>query len=155
MFEVLVFVYENYYAGDTCPEPAHLERKLSAVGFDSEEIDDAMAWLEGLNTAAHPTPPQPWLRQPSAWSMRIYPKAEQHHLGMECLGFISFLEASGVLPAHMREVIIDRAMAAPGGPVALDDLKVIILMVYWRFGVEPDALVLDELCENPLARIAH
>ena len=30
MFEVLVFVYENYYAGDSCPEPAHLERKLNA-----------------------------------------------------------------------------------------------------------------------------
>jgi Smg protein len=44
MFEVLVFVYENYYAGDSCPEPAHLERKLNAVGFESEEIEDALAW---------------------------------------------------------------------------------------------------------------
>ena len=51
MFEVLVFVYENYYAGDGCPEPAHLERKLNAVGFDAEEIEDALNWLKGLNTA--------------------------------------------------------------------------------------------------------
>ena len=52
MFEVLVFVYENYYAGENYPEPALLERKLNAVGFEADEILDAIAWLQGLNTAA-------------------------------------------------------------------------------------------------------
>ncbi len=166
MFEVLVFVYENYYAGDSCPEPAHLERKLNAVGFDSDEIADALAWLNGLNTAARGStgftgsssqlvPPEPWFREPSLTSVRIYPTAEQDHLGAECLGFISFLESAGVLPAAMREVVIERAMAAPGAPVSLDDLKIIILMVYWSFGQEPDALVLDELCDDSCDRIAH
>lgn len=162
MFEVLVFVYENYYAGDNCPEPEHLQRKLNAVGFESEEIDDALIWLKGLNTAARgshgfvgATPPEPWLREPSPTSIRIYPAAEQNHLGPQCLGFISFLETAGVLPAPMREVVIDRAMATPGSPVSLDDLKVIILMVYWSFGQEPDALVLDELCEDASDRVAH
>lgn len=165
MFEVLVFVYENYYAGDSCPEPAHLERKLNAVGFESDEISDALQWLNGLNTAARGSegfigtsqlvPPEPWLREPCATSVRIYPIAEQHHLGPICLGFISFLETAGVLPASMREVVIDRAMAAPGAPVSLDDLKIIILMVYWSFGQEPDALVLDELCDDVSDRIAH
>jgi Smg protein len=55
----------------------------------------------------------------------------------------------------MREVVIDRAMAAPGGPIALDDLKIIVLMVYWSFGREPDTLVLDELCDDVLTRVAH
>jgi Smg protein len=76
-------------------------------------------------------------------------------LGVQCIGFISFLESAGVLPAHMREVVIDRAMAAPGAPVSLEDLKIIILMVYWSFGQEPDALILDELCEDTSDRIAH
>lgn len=165
MFEVLVFVYENYYAGDNCPEPEHLERKLNAVGFEPEEVDDALTWLKGLHLAARgtagsttaslPTPPEPWLREPSPTSIRIYPTAEQNHLGPQCMGFISFLESAGVLSAPMREVVIDRAMAAPGVPVALDDLKVIILMVYWSFGQEPDVLVLDELCEDAGDRIAH
>jgi hypothetical protein len=52
MFEVLVFVYENYWRGDACPEPQHLGRKLSAAGFESDEIAEALAWLDGLNTAA-------------------------------------------------------------------------------------------------------
>ena len=51
MFEVLVFVYENYWQGDSCPESAQLERKLSAHGFDDEEIDEALQWLDGLSHA--------------------------------------------------------------------------------------------------------
>lgn len=155
MFEVLTFVYENYYSGATCPEPAHLERKLSAVGFAPDEIDDAMTWLKGLDTAAHPAPLQPWLLQPSPTSVRIYTAVEHSHLGTQCLGFISFLEAVGALPAYMREVVIDRTLAACGAPVSLDDLKIIVLMVYWHFGHEPDALVLDELCEDNSERVAH
>ena len=155
MFEVLAFVYENYYSGESCPEAAHLERKLNAVGFESDEIDDALSWLKGLDSAAQQCAPQPWLLQPSAGSMRIYPPYEQAHLGAKALGFIRFLDASGVLPANMREVVIDRAMAAPGGPVSLDDLKLIVLMVFWSFGQEPGPLILDELCDDAQDRIAH
>ena len=54
----------------------------------------------------------------------------------------------------MREIVIDRAMAVPGHPMRLDDLKIIVLMVYWSVGLEPDALVLDELCDDS-ARVAH
>ncbi|WP_298930427.1 DUF494 domain-containing protein [uncultured Ramlibacter sp.] len=161
MFEVLVYVYENYWRGDACPELQQLGRKLSAHGFEAEEISAALVWLDGLNLAAQNTEPglpeadeAPAPLQ-SPGSMRIYSIAEQDHLGPQCLGFISFLESSGVLPAAMREIVVDRAMAAPGGPVPLDDLKIIVLMVYWSFGAEPDALVLDELCDDTEDRIAH
>jgi Smg protein len=162
MFEVLVFVYEHYWRGDACPELQQLGRKLSAHGFDADEIQDALAWLDGLNLAAQSIAPgdadsmegqAPELQ--SAFSMRVYSVAEQDHLGAQCLGFVSFLESAGVLPAGMREIVIDRAMAAPGDPVSLDDLKIIILMVYWSFGREPDALVLDELCDAAEGRLAH
>ncbi len=165
MFEVLVFVYENYYAGENYPEPALLERKLNAVGFEADEIGDALAWLQGLNTAARgsegfagpkpPTPPEPWLREPQPTSIRIFSVLEQRHLGAQCLGYLAFLESAGKLSAPMREVAIDRAMAAPGGLADLDDLKTIILMVYWSFGHEPDALLLDELCDDNLDRVQH
>ncbi len=166
MFEVLVFVYENYWRGDACPELPQLGRKLTAAGFEAEQIEEALAWLDGLNLAAQGSQPtadtaQPALTSPdplslqSPDSLRIYSIAEQDHLGAECLGFVSFLESSGVLPAHMREIVLDRSMAAPGDPVSLDDLKIIILMVYWSFGEEPDALVLDELCDDHSERVAH
>ena len=55
MFEVLVYVYENYWQGDACPESDRLGRKLTAAGFDAEEIQQALVWLDGLNTAAKGT----------------------------------------------------------------------------------------------------
>lgn len=160
MFEVLVFVYENYWRGDACPELHQLERKLSAHGFEPDEIHQALVWLDGLNVAAQQicVPEESeceWNPAPSDASMRVYSVAEQDHLGAECLGFITFLESSGVLPAALREIVVDRAMAAPGDPVQLDALKIIVLMVYWRFGHEPDALILDELCDDTEDRVAH
>ena len=170
MFEVLVYVYENYWQGDACPELPQLGRKLTAVGFEAEDIQAALIWLDGLNTAAQST--QIYLsntdsklttrlehttavQAQSPWSMRAYSIAEQEHIGSAALGFVSFLESSGVLPPQMREIVIDRAMAAPGNPVDLDDLKIIVLMVYWSFGEEPDALVLDELCDDTSDRVGH
>jgi Smg protein len=169
MFEVLVFVYENYWRGDACPELGALERKLQAAGFEADEIQDALTWLNDLQLAAR------GLQQPasdadasssvpllettrltqSAHSMRVYTLAEQDHLGAACLGFVTFLETAGMMPAHMREIVIDRAMAAPADPLPLDDLKIIVLMVFWSLGEEPDALVLDELCDDTANRLAH
>ena len=166
MFEVLVYVYENYWQGDACPAPPQLGRKLNAAGFEQDEIEAALIWLEGLNTAAQTTQiylPQTGAaeaigesaaRNPSLGSLRVYSTAEQDHLGASALGFISFLETSGVLAPHMREIVVDRAMASPGNPLQLDDLKIIVLLVYWSFGQEPDALILDELCDDP-HRIGH
>jgi Smg protein len=162
MFEVLVFVYEHYWRGDACPEPQQLGRKLTAHGFEADQIHAALVWLDGLNLAAQstrlgetaaPVPEAAPLQ--SAHSLRVYSVAEQDHLGAQCLGFVSFLESAGVLPAAMREIVIDRAMAAPGDPVSVDDLKIIVLMVYWSFGEEPDALVLDELCDPAEGRLPH
>ena len=171
MFEVLVFVYENYWRGDACPESEQLGRKLSAHGFDPDEIRDALHWLDGLSMATHgvslarspdgasvtvlPRHVDDAARVQSDDAMRIYSSAEQDHLGAECLGFLSFLETAGVLTGSLREIVVERAMAAPGDPVALDELKIIVLMVHWSTGIEPEALVLDELCEGREGRTAH
>ena len=160
MFEVLVYVYENYWQGDACPEAPQLGRKLSAAGFEAEEIEAALVWLDGLQLAAQHLrqtgDDQPVAIVPQSPSgLRVYSVAEREHLGPDALGFLVFLESAGVLPPHMREIVVDRAMAVPGEPLLLDDLKIIVLMVYWSFGEEPDALVLDELCDDTSARLPH
>ena len=38
MFDVLVYLYENYWRPDACPDHDQLTRKLSSVGFESDEI---------------------------------------------------------------------------------------------------------------------
>ena len=91
----------------------------------------------------------------SATALRVYSPAEHERLGEESIGFISFLESAGVLPPPMREMVIDRASAISGGPVDLEDLKIIVLMVFWSLGEEPDALILDELFVDSEDRVIH
>jgi len=150
MFDVLVYLYENYWRPDACPEHDQLARKLTAVGFESDEIEEALNWLDGLASAA-----QAHVGSQAARSMRVYSPAEQEHLGEHCIGFVSFLESAGVLPPPMREMVLDRAAAIPGAPVDLEDLKIIVLMVFWSLGEEPDALILDELFVDEEDRLIH
>ena len=138
MFDVLVYLYENYWRPDACPDHDQLTRKLSSVGFESDEIQEALTWLDGVAAAA-----QSYVGEQSVSSLRVYSPAEQEHLGEASIGFISFLESAGVLPPPMREMVIDRASAISGGPLDLEDLKIIVLMVFWSLGEEPDALILE------------
>ncbi|WP_119289024.1 DUF494 family protein [Azohydromonas sediminis] len=150
MFDVLVYLYENYWRPDACPSHDQLARKLTAVGFESDEIQEALTWLDGLAQAA-----ESYTGEQSERALRVYSPAEQERLGAEAIGFISFLEAAGVLPPPMREMVIDRAAAIGSGPLDLEDLKIIVLMVFWSLGEEPDALILDELLVDVDERLIH
>lgn len=151
MFDVLVYLYENYWRPDACPDHEQLTRKLSAVGFETDEIQEALSWLDGLAATAE----MAQIRMPAQDSMRVYQQRELALLGEDSIGFISFLESAGVLPPPMREMVIDRATAVGAGPLSLDDLKIIVLMVFWSLGEEPDALILDELFVAPEERLIH
>jgi Smg protein len=164
MFDVLVYLYENYWRPDACPEPKQLSRKLSAVGFEPEEIQDALRWLDGLADSAQSNVDSPedadaTTASPASSvvlpSMRIYTEEEREVLNVASVGFLAFLESAGVLPPPMRELVIDRAVAVGAGTMDLEDLKVIVLMVFWSLGEEPDALILDELFVDPEDRLIH
>ena len=150
MFDVLAYVYETYWRPDACPETGQLAKKLSAAGFEADEIKDALDWLDGLNAVAHNL-----ARSPSLPAMRVYVPQELDLLGGEALGFLHFLEGAGVLSPALREVVMDRLLALPKAPVSLDDFKVLILLVFWSLGEEPDALILDELFVDDAERLIH
>lgn len=152
MFDVLVYLYENYYRPDACPDADTLARKLSAAGFEGEEIDSALSWLSGLATVTQTTIPVAYAESSS---FRIYVDVEYERLTAECIGFLSFLESAGVLNPLLREVVIERALATDETPVSLESLRVIVLMVFWSQGEEPDALILEELLEDGAPRQMH
>ena len=52
MFDILVYLFENYSAFNACADADALSRKLAAAGFPKDEITDALAWLE----CAEPAP---------------------------------------------------------------------------------------------------
>jgi len=90
--------------------------------------------------------------------MRVYSVAEQDHLGADCLGFIIFLESSGVLPSPMREIVIDPApCGCRRGNSRSDDLKnQSSLMVLTGVSARnPTRSSSDELCDDTLERVAH
>jgi len=167
MFEVLAFVYENYWRGDACPARPALQRKLNAVGFDDAEVQLALVWLEELRNATLRLPShvdtqltcdgagQAVTPDTTTTAMRVLTTAEQARLGCAGWGLLVFLISAGVLPWERLELVMDRAMANTGHELSRDDLKLIVLMVFWSLGEEPDALVLDELCDNRTERIGH
>jgi Smg protein len=154
MYDVLVFVYENYWQPEACPEPKLLARKLAAVGFEREEIQEALHWLQGLGSRTHDGARAGDLGQ-QASSDRHYSPSEVLALGQAGIGFIRFLEDAKVLKPALRELVIERALATGVTDIELEDLKVIVLMVFWSAGEEPDALILDELFVAPEERELH
>lgn len=66
-------------------------------------------------------------------------------LGTSAIGFIAFLESAKVITALQREIVIERALALGETPVGLGKLKIIVLMLLWSQGKEPDALMFDDL----------
>jgi Smg protein len=150
MFDVLVYLYEHYWRPDACPESDLLVRKLSAVGFEEDEITEALTWLDGLQAVT-----QHAVLAPSDASSRVYCDVELDRLGAEALGFLQFLESAKVLTPALREVVLDRVLAVPRGPVAIDDFKILVLLVFWSLGEEPDALILDELFVDDEDRLIH
>ena len=107
MFDILVYVFENYLPG-ACPEPDALARKLSAAGFEDDEISEALQWLAVLDQAQEEFR---YHRLPQASSQRFYDEQEMSLLLPECRGFVAFLESAKAIDATAREMIVERAMA--------------------------------------------
>ncbi|AXA92460.1 DUF494 family protein [Massilia sp. YMA4] len=154
MFDILVYLYETYYRPDACPEPAALAKKLSAVGFDDVEISEALVWLNDLTEMAG----DEQASVAASTGMRFYVEQEQDVLGSQAIGFIAFLESARVLTPLQREIVIERALSLEEAPVNLGKLKIIVLMLLWSQGKEPDALMFDDLFgsdEEQAPRLLH
>lgn len=140
MFDILVYLFETYYQPGACPAPSILARKLSAAGFEKEDISAALEWLSGLERLAEEEG-----RPAGERSLRLYCNTELAKLPAECRGFLIFLENAGAIDAMLREMIIERAMVLPEPVVSISKLKIIVLMVMWRRDQAVDTLLLEEL----------
>lgn len=145
MFDVLVYLYETYYRPDACPDSEALVKKLSAVGFEEDEISQALGWLTDLAETTNEYADRYPQQSPFSFGMRIYAQRELDVLGTETVGFLQFLESAKIINPIQREIIIERALAVTDEQVSLDKIKVIVLMVLWSQGKEPDVLIFEEL----------
>jgi Smg protein len=149
MIDILVYLFENYSDFTAHPKPDALVRKLSAVGFEREEITVALDWLSGLKTAR--------VTEFSCdrRALRIYTEDEQQKLGIECLNFVIFLELAGVVTPALRELIIERGLSLEDAPVPLAKFKIIVLMVLWSRDQDLEPLIVEELLYDADPELLH
>src|SRR3977135_3043857 len=126
MFDVLVYLFENYYQTETYPDQDTLERKQHAAGFENDDIQDALDWLNTLTDLPKEALPESLDARPS---FRGYSTDEATKLSLESRGFIAFLESAKVLTPLLRELIIECGMALPNDVVGLVKLKVFVVVL--------------------------
>ncbi|CAH1213595.1 Protein Smg homolog [Candidatus Nitrotoga sp. BS] len=141
MFDILIFLFESYFHAGRYPNSDKLSRKLSAAGFEDEDITRALTWLSGLeqlNKANYPSA----INESSG---RFYADLEIKRVSFETLRFLTFWEQNKIITPVEREMILDRAVALNRDNLPLDQIKLIVLMVLWNQRQDLDPLIVEDL----------
>jgi Smg protein len=152
MFDILVYLVENYFQSGDYPDPETLSKRLSAAGFEEDDISQALTWLSGLERFGDGPAEQSF---GSSRGFRVYTDQELVRITPEARGFLCFLEDSDVIDPLQRELIIERIAALSESGVDLEKVKLIVLMVLWNQKQPVDALVLEELLADHDDRYLH
>lgn len=108
MFEVLVYLFENYFEADIRPDQHTLTRELYAAGFEATDIKNAFGWYGMFDQLTRQASPA---TSSASQGLRIHTDAEIKKLGSDSLGFLMLQEQIGALDPAQRELVIDCAMA--------------------------------------------
>lgn len=141
MFDILMYLFESYFDAGSYPEPDKLSRKLSAAGFEGEEIDEALTWLSALQQQN----PDSYPVSLKHVGIRHFAEQELLYISDEARRFLLFAEREHMISAAEREMILDRALALKQENLGLDKLKLIMLMVLWNRHHDLDPLLVEEL----------
>lgn len=153
VLDVLMYLFENYLDDETDVQPDReiLRIELEEAGFDRHEVNKAFNWLEGL--AADPAH---GLKLHAASALRVYSPLEMLRLDTECRGFLMYLEQTGILNQHQRELVVDRIMALDTDEIDIDQVKWIILMVLFNQpGQEQNYARMEDLVFEESATAIH
>ncbi len=152
MYDIFVYLFENCHRTDLSQDNELIARKLSAAGFEESDISEALSWLSGvLHAPYRRVLPFPGSNR----ATRAYAPKECAKLDASCRGLVMRLEIIGVLDPVLRELVIDRAMAAAGRTLSLDQLKLIVLMVLWNLETPAAMLIAEELLSPGRARLSN
>ena len=152
MFDILVYLVENYFPAGNYPDKETLTSRLSDAGFQGSEIQSALAWLQGLETAGETCKNLPNLNTDG---FRVFTDHEVAKISPEARGFLKFMEDADVISEVQRELIIEQIAALPESFVSLDEIKLVVLMVLWNQQQPVDALVFEELLSDSNQQFVH
>ena len=149
MYDILVYLFENCQQHEVSDEKERVAKKLSAAGFEESDISEALTWLAGVARGPHRSfAPLP----ETGAGFRAYAPKELAKLDAGCRGLLMYFEQSGILSAQMREHVIERALAANGDGLTLEQLKLVVLMVLWNQQVPSSRLVAEDLLSPATVR---
>ncbi|MGQ0443420.1 MAG: DUF494 family protein [Methylophilaceae bacterium] len=146
MFEVLVFMFENYFANHALPDDEVMEQELSAAGFEQNDILGAFGWFQEMKSMLTMTDAH---YAHSLSAIRIFTENELNKINAESIGFIIFLQQANVINDVERDLIIDRAMALKQAEIRIEETRWITMMALWNKGREKDYLFVEDALFNP------
>jgi Smg protein len=150
MYEILVYLFENCQHAELFHEKDHVAKKLSAAGFDDSDISEALSWLAGVGRGPHRIVSA---LPDSGAASRAYAPRELAKLDAGCRGLLIHFEQAGILTPQTREHVIERALAAQGDGLTLDQLKLVVLMVLWNQQTPSSRLIAEDLLSPVGARL--
>lgn len=128
MFDILLYLFENYFEAGRCPDPATLTHKLTMAGFEDDEITLALDWLSGLSENDADRYPASLIE---SRSLRHFSAEEMEVIDIEGRGFILFLEQTGIINPLQRELLIERVIEMDGDHASLEKIKLVVLFDLW------------------------
>jgi Smg protein len=152
VFEVLVFMFENYVAHHTLPNSDILAQELSAAGFKQNDIDGAFNWFDEMKTRLVESDDT---YSHEETSLRMFSENELKKINTESIGFILFLRQANIINDMERDLIIDRAMALPQKLITIEETRWITMMALWNEGREKDYLFVEDALFNPRGLTIH
>ncbi|ADE10247.1 DUF494 family protein [Sideroxydans lithotrophicus] len=151
MFDILLFLFESYFDIGSYPDHDKLTVKLSAAGFEEDDINQALAWLSGLQQLTRDAYPENINRS----GIRLYTDFEEQRISPDGLRFLAFWEHNKIITPIEREMIIDRVLALDRKNLSLDKVKLIVLMVLWSQHEDLDPMIIEDLLTPVDAAHAH
>lgn len=141
MFDILMFLFDSYFTAGHYPEPGALSIKLTAAGFEEDEIHSALTWLSTVRELSEIEYPESINHS----GPRYFANFEMRRISIDGLKFISFLETNKMITPIEREMIIDRAMALGRESLSVEKIKLITLMILWNQHDNLDPLLIEDL----------
>lgn len=151
MFEVLVFMFKNYFTNqdmldDATLDDVAMEQELSAAGFEQDDILGAFDWFQEMKSMFS-APEFDYSHDKTA--IRIFTPIETKIINTESLGFLIFLQQAKVINDVERDLIVDRAMALKTSKLGIEEMRWITMMALWSQGRDKDYSFVEDALFNP------
>ena len=153
MFDLLIYMFENYLSSKPYSDFTNITQELEAAGFGNKEIKNALDWFTQLEKLADKDNVS--IKHKYKNTIRIFTDNERNKITTEGLGFILFLEQANILNSIEREIIIDRAMALNQNIINIDEVRWIVMMTLWNNGRENDYLFVEDSLYQTEQLILH